>query len=82
MLFSNEDFTRACPRDPDELVSATTLQLHMRPSNIWIRRNMTTAEWIDIFEKLKARNLSAFHRATTIPRTWCSSRTRWSTRRR
>jgi hypothetical protein len=33
----------------------------MRPSNIWIRHNMTTAEWIDIFEKLKARNLLAFH---------------------
>jgi hypothetical protein len=101
-LFSKDDFTLACPRDPGELgvelmaisrpngriqdhyrlavggsknveatfstkdvfvssvVPATTIQLHVRPSDIRILRNLTTSEWFDIFEKLKSRDLTAF----------------------
>jgi hypothetical protein len=42
------------------VVLATMIQLHVRPADIKIRRNLTTSEWYDIFEKLKSRDLTAF----------------------
>jgi hypothetical protein len=42
------------------LVLATMMKLQVRPSELRIRRNLNSSDWVDIFEKLKSRDLTAF----------------------